>query len=343
MIDPIDSGRINRVGGTLFSTGESASSSNSAFSIAVRAERAVSRRTLGRLDNPLRGIGLIVISTMFMAASDVAAKYLTNSLPPIEVAWIRFLGFGLIMVCVLPRRRDLLRSRRPGLQLLRGLTLSTSSILFIGSLHYLPVAEATATSFVAPVFVTGLSIPLLRETVGLRRWMATLIGLVGVLIIVRPGTSAFQPASMLTIVSALAWAFTLIFTRKTSGSDSAATTLAYSATVGLCGLSMMVPFFWVRPSATAVLVGIFIALASTAGHWILVRAYRYADASVLAPFSYSQLLFATLFGFAIFRDVPGPWTFAGASVIVGSGLYTAHRERVRRDQAAAKRPLIRAG
>jgi drug/metabolite transporter (DMT)-like permease len=272
---------------------------------------------------------------MFMAASDAAAKYLTNSVPPIEVVWIRFLGFALIMAFALLGRRDLLRSRRPGLQLLRGLTLSTSSILFIMSMHYLPVAEATATSFVAPLFVTGLSILVLRERVGLRRWMAALIGLVGVLIIVRPGTNAFQPASMLTLLSAFAWAFTLIFTRKMSGNDSAMTTLAYSALVGFCGMSVMVPFFWVPPSATMLLVGTFIALASTAGHWIIILAYRYGDASVLAPFTYSQLIFATLFGFAIFGDVPGQWTLAGASVIMGSGLYTAHRERLRRDQAAA--------
>jgi drug/metabolite transporter (DMT)-like permease len=199
----------------------------------------------------------------------------------------------------------------------------------------LPIAEATATSVVAPLFVTALSIPLLGESIGFRRWMAALIGLLGVLIVVRPGTSAFQPAAMLTILSALAWAFTLIFTRKMSGDDAALTTLAYSALVGFIGLSVVVPFVWISPSWQAVSFGVVVAVASTAGHWIVVLAYRYADASVLAPFTYSQLVFATLFGYSIFGDVPDRWTFVGASVIIASGLYTAHRERVRREQQAA--------
>jgi drug/metabolite transporter (DMT)-like permease len=323
------------MGAVVLSAGELASPPKEPFSDEIPVLIRNPPSSIGRLDNPLRGIAFIVLSTFFMSTSDATSKYLSSSLPAIEIAWIRFFGFVLIMAPAIFTRRNLLKAKRPKLQLLRGFTLAMSSICFIFGLRFLPIAEATATSFVAPLFVTALSIPLLGESIGFRRWMAALIGLLGVLIVVRPGTSAFQPAAMLTILSALAWAFTLIFTRKMSGDDAALTTLAYSALVGFIGLSVVVPFVWISPSWQAMSFGVVVAVASTAGHWIVVLAYRYADASVLAPFTYSQLVFATLFGYSIFGDVPDRWTFVGASVIIASGLYTAHRERVRREQQVA--------
>jgi drug/metabolite transporter (DMT)-like permease len=319
----------------VLSAGEPASPSSGAIVSFASAAVRPSQSAIGRLDNPLRGIAFIVLSTLFMSTSDVTSKYLSSSLPAIEIAWIRFVGFVLLLAPALLTRPQLLNAKRPGLQILRGFTLALSSMFFILSLRFLPIAEATSTSFVAPLFVTALSIPLLRETIGLRRWLATLVGLVGVLIVVRPGTNAFHPAVLLTILSALAWAFTLIFTRKMSGEDAALTTLAYSAIVGFIGLSILVPFVWVAPSWQGVLLAAVVAIASTAGHWIVVLAYRYADASVLAPFTYSQLVYATLFGYFIFGDIPDQWTFVGAGFIIASGLYTAHRERIRREQRLA--------
>jgi drug/metabolite transporter (DMT)-like permease len=319
----------------VLSAGEPALPSSDALARFVPAAVRLNRPPIGRLDNPLRGIVFIVLSTLFMSTSDVTSKYLSSSLPAVEIAWIRFLGFVLLLAPAILTRPQLLRAKRPGLQILRGVTLALSSMFFILALRFLPIAEATSTSFVAPLFVTALSIPLLGETIGLRRWLATLIGLVGVLIVVRPGTNAFHPAVLLTLLSALAWAFTLIFTRKMSGEDAALTTLAYSALVGFIGLSVLVPFFWISPSWQGILLAAVVALASTAGHWIVVLAYRYADASVLAPFTYSQLVYATLFGYFIFGDIPDRWTFVGASFIIASGLYTAHRERIRREQRLA--------
>jgi drug/metabolite transporter (DMT)-like permease len=297
-------------------------------------KKSSARKAPARADRPFKGIALILASTVFLGASDVTAKYLSASLPSIEIAWIRFLVFALIMSPAMLPGSPLfaLQTERRGLHLLRGAALLGSSLFFISGLRYLPIAEASATGFVAPLFVTALSIIFLGEKVGLRRWIATALGLLGVIIILRPGTSAFHPAAFFPLVSALAWACTLIMTRMMSGSERAITTMTYSSIAGVCILSALVPFVWVAPTWHDILFGIFIGVASTAGQWIVVLAFRYADASVLAPFSYTQLLWVSILGFLVFGEVPDIWTITGAAFIVASGLYTAHRERVRRSQ-----------
>lgn len=278
---------------------------------------------------------MIICSTAFLASSDAMAKYLSRTgMPSVEIAWIRFLVFVLILLPIVlaPASGNAMRSTRPLLQVFRGLGLLCSSIFFIMALGYLPIAEATATGFISPLFVTGLSVLFLGEKVGLRRWTATIVGLLGVLIIVRPGTAAFQPGTIFPIISALGWATALVLTRKISGADRAITTMAFSAITGFLVLSVIVPFYWIVPTWTQIALGIGIGSAATIGHWIVVQAFRYADASVLAPFSYVQLVWVTLIGFFVFGEVPDAVTFAGAAVIIASGVYTAHRERVRRAQ-----------
>jgi len=298
------------------------------------AKISAARPAPARADRPFKGIALILASTVFLGASDVTAKYLSATLPSIEIAWIRFLVFALIMTPAMLPGSPLfaLRTGRPGLQLMRGAALLGSSLFFISSLRFLPIAEASATGFVSPLFVTALSIIFLGEKVGLRRWVATALGLVGVIIILRPGSGAFHPAAFFPLVSALAWACTLIMTRMLSGSERAITTMTYSSIAGVGILTALVPLVWVAPSWHDILFGIFIGLASTVGQWIVVLAFRYANASVLAPFSYTQLLWVSILGFLIFGELPDGWTVTGAAFIVASGLYTAHRERVRRSQ-----------
>jgi drug/metabolite transporter (DMT)-like permease len=304
-------------------------------SLPLPKKQQADRSAPARADRPFRGIALILASTIFLGCSDVTAKYLSATLPSIEIAWIRFLVFALIMVPAMLPGTPLyaLQSGRPGLQVMRGIALLSSSLFFISGLRFLPIAEASATGFIAPLFVTALSIAFLGEKVGVRRWLATIAGLIGVLIILRPGSSAFHPAAFFPIVSALAWAATLIMTRMMSGKERAITTMTYSAITGVCILSALVPLVWVTPSWHDILFGIFIGVASTAGQWIVVLAFRYADASVLAPFSYTQLVWVSVLGFFVFGEIPDIWTIAGAAVIVASGLYTAHRERIRRLQA----------
>ena len=287
-----------------------------------------------RSDLPFKGIALILASTVFLGLSDVTAKYLSTSLPSIEITWIRFLVFAMIMSPAMIPGSPLyaLKTGRRRLHFMRGATVLGSSLFFITGLGFLPIAEASATGFVAPMFVTALSIVFLNEVVGLRRWIATGVGLLGVIIILRPGTSAFHPAAIFPLVSALSWACTLIMTRMLSGTERAITTMAYSSIVGVLILSFLVPFVWVTPTWQAVAFGVFIGVSSTAGQWIVVLAFRYADASVLAPFSYTQLLWVSLLGYFVFGEIPDVWTVVGAGFIVASGLYTAHRERVRRSQ-----------
>jgi drug/metabolite transporter (DMT)-like permease len=278
--------------------------------------------------DPLRAIALVLASTVVFAVSDTAAKVLTQSIPPIQATWLRFLVFLLIVVPagLLARGPRLLSSRRPGVQVLRGIALAGAAMFFMSGLRHLPVADMTALNFIAPLLITALSIPLLGERVDARRWIAALVGLAGVLMIVRPGTSAFDPAALLPLGSALAWALAAILTRLGAG-DPPETTLAFSSLVGFVVLCCFVPFAWGPMTARDIGLGVFVAVLSTAGHWLVVLAFRRAPASVLAPFSYAQLISATVCGLVVFGDLPGLWTAAGAAVIAASGLYTAHRER----------------
>ena len=305
--------------------------------IPLPEKKSAFRKAPARADLPFKGIALILASTIFLGISDVTAKYLSATLPSIEIAWIRFVVFAVIMTPAMMPGSPLfaMQTNRLSLQMMRGVTVLASSLFFISGLRFLPIAEASATGFVAPLLVTALSIVFLNEKVGMRRWVATGVGLIGVIIILRPGTGAFHPAAFFPLVSALAWACTLIMTRMMSGTERAITTMAYSSIVGLLILSALVPFVWVTPTWHDIAFGIFIGVASTAGQWIVVLAFRYADASVLAPFSYTQLLWVSVLGFLIFGEVPDVYTVTGAAFIVASGLYTAHRERVRRSQLLA--------
>src|SRR5580704_14263763 len=207
-------------------------------------KKSAVRTAPARADRPFRGIALILASTVFLGASVATAKYLSATLPSIEIAWIRFLVFGMIMFPAMLPGSPLyaLRSGRRGLQLMRGAALLASSLFFITGLGFLPIAEASATGFVSPLFVTALSIVFLGESVGVRRWLATAVGLIGVLIILRPGTSSFHPAVFFPLVSALAWACMLIMTRMMSGRERAATTMTYSSIAGVGVLCALVPF-----------------------------------------------------------------------------------------------------
>lgn len=284
-----------------------------------------------RGDAPLRGIAFVLLASIFLTSADMVSKLLTQQISPLQVSWLRYGTFTLIMLGIVWRRGGLprLATQRPVLQILRGVGVLASSVLFVMALRSMPLADATATGFVAPLFVTALSIPILRETIGWRRWTATLVGFAGVLIVVRPGGAGFHIASLLAVGSALAWAFAMIMTRMMSRTESPLTTLTHSALIGFGLLSLAVPFLWTPVTPAIVAMGMFVGLSSTMGHWLIVLAYRHADASLLAPFSYIQLLWATLFGLVVFAVLPDLWTLVGAVIIAGSGLYTAHRERLK--------------
>jgi drug/metabolite transporter (DMT)-like permease len=222
-----------------------------------------------------------------------------------------------------------LRSRHLGLQWLRGLGMVGSSILFTLGLPYLQVADATAIYFISPILIMALSVLFLGEVVGWRRWSAALVGLIGVIIVIRPGTSAFESAAFLPLLGATSWAAAAVVTRRMSGQDHPLTTLVYSALVGFLVLSVALPFNWAVPTWREVFLGLCVGVLSTAGHWLVILAYRHANASIIAPFSYVQLLWASILGFLVFGALPDEWTAVGAAIIAASGFYTAYRERVR--------------
>jgi drug/metabolite transporter (DMT)-like permease len=274
------------------------------------------------------GIAAFICSTICFAMSDVSSKYLTAALPPVEVAWMRYFVFALVMIPVaLIGRKRLFRTQCLGPQILRALTTTMSTILFIVAMMYLPVAEATSIGFVSPLLVTGLAIVFLGETVGLRRWIAAAVGLCGVLIIVNPGSGAFQPAALLPLAAALGSAASAIALRMMKN-ERAETTMAYSAFIGVGVLSIMVSFQWVMPSWETLAVGLLSGLLVTVANLLQIVAYRHTPASTLAPFGYAQLIWASSLGLAVFGIFPALSTFAGAAVIAARGVYTAYRERV---------------
>ncbi|WP_445502075.1 DMT family transporter [Microvirga sp. G4-2] len=281
--------------------------------------------------SPVRGILLLVASTIVFSFCDIITKHLAATLPATEIAWIRYATFSCIVVPVilLTGGKVLFRAKRPGLQILRSFGMIGSTLFFTQGLRYLPVAESTAIYFISPILIMALSILFLGESVGWRRWIAALVGLTGVLVVIRPGTDAFQTTALLPLLGATSWAAGAVVTRKMSGSDHPLTTLAYSAVGGCLILSAALPFNWVAPSGSeigfAVLMGLFFAV----GQWFVVLAYRHGNASVIAPFSYVQLIWAGALGYLVFGALPDGWTIMGACIIAASGLYTAYRERVR--------------
>ncbi len=285
-------------------------------------------------DTTFAAIGLALLSTVFFAMGDVAAKVLTGTLPAIEVTWLRYVVFCLLVVptVLVARGARAMHTPRMRLQIVRALAVAGSAVLFILGLGHLQVAEATAINFISPIFITALSIPLLGEKVGIRRWAAAAVGFLGVMLVVQPGGSAFQVAALLPIGAALAWAVAAIATRLMS-SERPEATLAWSAVIGLLALTAFVPFHWRTPTAGEIGLAVLMGSFSTIGHWLIILAYRKAAASTIAPFSYVQLLFAGLLGFGVFGTVPGAMTLVGGLVIAASGLYTAHREHVRAKEA----------
>lgn len=282
-------------------------------------------------DDSFRAIALAVVATALFAGSDTIAKFLSGSLPIVEFIWIRYvISVGFSFAVAGRRSRDALKPRNPALQVIRGICVVASSILFVFGVRQLPMAEATTISFLSPLAVTVLSIPILKEVVGIRRWAAVGAGVAGMLIVVRPGLGDFHPATLFCVSSSCCWAMGLIITRKISGTDTPQTTVLWSSLVGTLVLSLLVPLEAVWPNGWQLCLSLVLGVLASAGQYLVILAHRHAAASLLAPFFYAQLLWVTGLGFLVFHNLPDRWTMLGAGIIIGSGLYTAHRERVRR-------------
>jgi drug/metabolite transporter (DMT)-like permease len=281
------------------------------------------------------GIALMVGAGLVFTLMDATAKYLSQRYPVVEIAFGRYLFATLTLPLIVQRAGSFgtIRSRRLGLQLLRSMFLVGATLLFWAAIKSIPLADATAISFIGPLMVTALSMPILKEQVDRRRWTAVLIGFVGALFIIRPGLGMAEPAALLPLASATCFALYAICTRILNRWDGWATTLVWSASAGLVLLSALAPFNWRMPDARGWAEFAFLGFISSVGHMLLILAYARANASILAPLSYIQLIWSTVMGLVLFGNFPDAWTLAGGTVIAASGLYVIDRSRQRRAEA----------
>ncbi|GAB3389734.1 DMT family transporter [Azotobacter armeniacus] len=279
--------------------------------------------------HPFHGILLILAAGLVLASHDGIAKYLALSHPLILVIWARYLSQSVVMLLLFGPRQGLaiVRTRHPVLQLIRGLCLVAVSLLFVSSLRHIPLGEATSVLFLAPLFVTGLSATLLCERVSAGQWGAVILGMLGVLVIVRPGGALFTPAVLLPLGAALCLAVFMLLSRRLSESDGPVTCNFLSSLVGSLPMSLLVPFYWETPDLHDGLLLSVVGGVAMSGHLLLSHAYRYASAATLAPFTYSQLVFAVLVGFVAFGHVPDSGALLGIAIVIASGVLSVWVQR----------------
>lgn len=272
-------------------------------------------------------VGAIIIFSFV----DALAKYLTTSIPPIQLIWGRYVSQAVVLtVFVLASGRTYaFRPASPKMQVTRGVILGVSSMMFMTGMSLIPLADAVAISFVSPLFVTLLSIPILKEKVGWRRMAAVTVGFIGVLIIVRPGASTFSPGSLWALLGALSWSVGFIVTRRLGLKDPVLTTSLISTVAGSVTLCFALPFVWEPVAWNIWALVILFAMINLVAQTMLITATTRAEASLLAPFTYVQMVGAVGLGYLIFGDLPDQWTWVGSAIVIASGLYVWRRERIR--------------
>lgn len=281
----------------------------------------------------LTGIALMCGAVACFACLDATAKYLNGYMDTLQVVWARYTSaFLLTLIVSNPwTRPGLMVTRRLALQIARSLILLSSTVFNFLAFRYLQLDEALAIAFSTPFMVAILAGPILGEWIGWRRWAAIGVGFIGVLVVIRPGLGGFQWAGLLALGAAVCYAFYGITTRVLARTDSNETTLFYSNLIGALVTLPILPFVWTTPTdpwiiALLVMMGVF----GSIGHYLLIAGHRLAPASLLSPFMYTQLVWATGFGYLVFGNLPNAWTLSGAAIVVGSGLYILHRERIRK-------------
>jgi drug/metabolite transporter (DMT)-like permease len=286
----------------------------------------------------LRAIAFMCAGVSTFPFMNTAVKLLSPHYPSVQITWARFTGHLIVMLLIfLPQYRwKLLQTRQPLVQLARSFLMLLSNLVFVMAIGRVPLATASAIGFTSPLIVTALSVPLLRESVGWRRWAAVLVGFAGALLVIRPGRGLADPAVMLILLSSLTYALYQIATRWVGRYDTAATGAAtgivFAALAGSLALSLAMPFIFVMPR-TPLDAGLFcsLGLLGGAGHYLVIRAFQLGRAAVIAPLGYVELIGSTVLGYLIFGHFPDLWTWVGAAIIIGSGIYIALRERRRRE------------
>lgn len=281
----------------------------------------------------LLGIGLVLLGYFAFTIIDSCAKWLSqrSGLPTTEVVFVRYAG-QLLLVCaffVPTHGKALVATKRPWLEIARGLCLMGSTIGNFTAIYFLPLTVTSSISFTMPLILCALSIPLLGEHVGWRRWLAIAIGFCGVLVIVQPGTAAFHPAVFVSLIGAVFTALYMLLTRKLAGVDPVANQQFYAAaSATICLIPLAIWGGWVWPTDVAGwFCFVMIGAAALIGHQVITTAHHFAPASVLAPFGYFQIIYMTASSWLIFNQPPEIWIFVGAPIVIASGLYIWLRER----------------
>jgi len=278
----------------------------------------------------MKAIFYNLLAWMILPIMDGFAKYLSYDMPVLQITWARYF---FTVVFTLPVmffffRKSLVWTDKPKLQFLRGLILLSANICFFYSISVISLAKALTLAFIAPLIVTAFSPIFLGEKVGFRRWLAVVIGFIGSLVVIRPGFVEINFASVAALGTGIMYGFYLIITRKLSTSDNPLLTLLLTGVVGAIIISAVMPFVWVKPSfgqwSMMAAIGIFACI----GHLFLILSLKYADASILAPFSYFEIITNILIGYYFFSDFPDNWTFLGLFIIILSGIYISRREKL---------------
>ena len=283
---------------------------------------------LPAMKTQLGGIVFMLAMTVCFSSLDASAKFVTSELPLWVVVWGRyFFHFLFILVFLLRgRSRDMLKTRNLKMQVLRSAMIFCAGVTFWAGLMYLPLADCTVMAFISPLMVTVLAVLFLGEKFGSHRWKVVVVGLVGVLIVIRPGMGIVSWAAVLPLMAAAFYATLQITTRVLGQQDNALTTLFYTSTFGMAFSSVVVVFFWQTPTGYQWLMLMWLGLIGAVGHFFMIKAFERAPASLLAPFDYANLIWATLLGYIIFGDFPDGWTIMGAVIIVSSGIYLIRKE-----------------
>ena len=288
-------------------------------------------------DRPSLGIVLTIAAMFVLTGMDVLSKLLVDTYSVLQILWIRYVVFAGL-VCALAWRahgRLVPPSGVPVLQTARGLVLAGLNCVTIFAFGKLPLADVHAVLSAAPLFVVALSIPILGEPVGLRRWAAVVVGFVGVLVIIRPtGAGLANPWILLPVGSAVLFAVYQVLTRLASARDAPDATFAYTGLTGFVVMSLAGPFVWVWPDAFDWGMLAVAAALGILSHFLLIKGLEYAPASLVQPFNYTGLVWAVVLGLVVFGDFPDDATLIGSVIVIASGLYTFHRERMRQTEEA---------
>ncbi|POF30984.1 DMT family transporter [Roseibium marinum] len=278
------------------------------------------------------GIGLIVLACLCFAVLDATAKYLSASLPTLQIVWMRFLSHAVIAIVLFRvwKTPSLLKTGRPVLQLVRAVCLLSTTILNFLAVRYLQLAETMSILFAAPFVITALAGPLLGEWAGIRRWCAIVVGFIGVLVVTQPGVGGMHWAAIYSVAAMFTYALYALLTRQLTATDSSAGMLIISGLVAAVAMTPVGLSVWETPKD----IWTWCLLLATGalgagGHFVFIMAHRIDPAPVLAPFIYSQIVWMIALGYLIFADVPTLSTLLGSAIVVGSGLYILSRERVK--------------